>query len=243
MAYSKKTVNSGVVKQNNTPKNNLTPKNNKEKDSVQRWVEWSMTPHTPEEIREKILTNPDEVCFTFLCRYSKMPVEFIEELFVLSSLWLNKSNYELHYEDIKKFMFAKYEVGENNDNIDVVTIKCTEEKWDKLKNKYSSYDKIPLITKILQKTDVNEKIDWLYITTYQSLTKEFVLKFEKYVRWNLMEPQNDITADLIAEYRKKYSSAGVKSKEEEELLNAKDLEDEDDIESDFDEEYDFDDLD
>jgi hypothetical protein len=79
---------------------------NKEKLKTDNWAEWSLTPHTEDEIREKVLTDYNNVCFAYVCEKSPMTKRFAEELAVLSAArnedetakpWLNKNNVKKYY--------------------------------------------------------------------------------------------------------------------------------------------------
>ena len=79
---------------------------NKKKLITDDWAEWSLTPHTESEIREKVLTDYSNVCFAYVCEKSPMTKRFAEELAVLSSArnedetakpWLNKNNVKKYY--------------------------------------------------------------------------------------------------------------------------------------------------
>ncbi len=45
---------------------------------------WCLDPHTEDEIRERVLTDYNDICFNYLCSYSPMSEEFRKELAVLS---------------------------------------------------------------------------------------------------------------------------------------------------------------
>lgn len=79
---------------------------NKKKLITDDWAEWSLTPHTESEIREKVLTDYSNVCFAYVCEKSPMTKRFAEELAVLSAArnedetakpWLNKNNVKKYY--------------------------------------------------------------------------------------------------------------------------------------------------
>ena len=67
---------------------------------------WCLTPHKEAEIRERVLTDYKDICFNYLCSYSRMTDEFRTELAVLSlgktgnsdiKPYITKSNYEARY--------------------------------------------------------------------------------------------------------------------------------------------------
>ena len=69
--------------------------NKNKKCSIEEWKNWSLTPHTPDEIREKILTDFENVCFSFVCATSKIPEEFMPEFMALSTGYIKKENYDV----------------------------------------------------------------------------------------------------------------------------------------------------
>ena len=67
---------------------------------------WCLAPHQEDEIRERVLTDYKDICFNYLCSYSKMTDEFKIELAVLSlgktgnsdiKPYITKANYEALY--------------------------------------------------------------------------------------------------------------------------------------------------
>lgn len=76
------------------------------------WGKWGLVPRTEEEIREKVLTDPENICFSFVVMRSSISEEFKEELRVLSISnprtglpYLTKQNYSNLY----KSMYALYQ--------------------------------------------------------------------------------------------------------------------------------------
>ncbi len=73
-------------------------------DKLQSWKTWGLVPHTEDEIREKMLTDPDGVCLLFVMEVSHISQDFYKELQILSILnpetnepFLTKDNYEQMY--------------------------------------------------------------------------------------------------------------------------------------------------
>ena len=84
---------------------NLHDPENKDRES---WNKWGLYQHTEDEIREKFLTDPDNICICFLIDYSVpyLSDKFIEEAKVLSILnpltdkpFINKDNYDRYCSD------------------------------------------------------------------------------------------------------------------------------------------------
>ena len=70
----------------------MLKKTEKDRDNVRNWIEFSTKPRTEEEIREalkhdiglqnnyKQFVEGQIVCMSYICRYSKLSPEFIEEI-------------------------------------------------------------------------------------------------------------------------------------------------------------------
>jgi len=61
--------------------------------NTERWKDWSFSSHTTEEIREKLLTAPEDVCFCYLNETNTYDPDFATELIALSTRLLDKTNY------------------------------------------------------------------------------------------------------------------------------------------------------
>lgn len=139
--------------------NNKNDKRPKEKTKVDLWAEWSLTPHTEDEIREKILTDYDGVCFSYLCGSSKLSETFIIELMALSTGLLNKENYQLCIDEMKKAVLIA----------------------DGIERGEICYYKLPYISspgsKAKKQQSLIDHLDWSKIFKYQTLSPEFRIKF------------------------------------------------------------------
>ena len=40
------------------------------KEAVDLWIEYSMSPHSEEELRDKLLGSLSDICVSYVCRYS-----------------------------------------------------------------------------------------------------------------------------------------------------------------------------
>lgn len=124
----------------------------KYKSRVDEWVTWSTTPHTEDEIREKVLTDYDNVCFSYVCEYSHMSADFIEELMALSLDMITKDNYYEYIDDLKKAV--QIYLGVEEGNIEDLHLPPIKEKYmsqQKLKEKCMG------TAKITDEPAINEK--------------------------------------------------------------------------------------
>ncbi|MBO5386939.1 MAG: hypothetical protein J6A59_02175 [Lachnospiraceae bacterium] len=151
---------------------------------ISEWIRWSTTPHTEEEIRDKALSDYDNICFSYVCKYSDMSADFLEEFMALSTGLLNYINYEECLQDV---MTA---VQSNMGVIPAVDI-------TKLN--------IPTITVVRDTTgehvepgynNLKDKIDWVYISQKTNLPQWFRLKYVNQLK----------DAELMAEKSKKQTS-------------------------------------
>lgn len=74
----------------------------KQKADISEWINFSLTPHTEDKIREKILTDFNNVCFTYICGEQVLSEDFILELAALSTGLLDKENYARYIDYMKK---------------------------------------------------------------------------------------------------------------------------------------------
>jgi hypothetical protein len=70
---------------------------------VEDWANFSLTPQTEDAIRERILhdnkTGQNTICITYICEYSKLSEEFIEELCELTK-------YKVHIVNTTKYKWT-----------------------------------------------------------------------------------------------------------------------------------------
>lgn len=130
---------------------------------VSEWSKFSRTTHTEEEIREKILTDFNNVCFSYLCSCQKLSEEFIPELAALSTGLLNKGNYDRYIDYLKQ------------------AVMITEGVMD------GTYDlsRLPRgrnITRINVASMTTDRLDWKAIAENQTLSPEFRKKYYELLR-------------------------------------------------------------
>jgi hypothetical protein len=133
-------------------------------DKVKFWQEWSMTPHTEDEIREQILTDLNSVCFTYVCRYSKMSSKFIEEFIALSTGFLNKENYEKYKDAVLEAIQIKMGILDKPmEEVKLPVIETTDVHGEK---------------RLIPVGDtLRDRVDWYYIEHFQNLEDWFKEKY------------------------------------------------------------------
>ena len=138
------------------------------------WVTWSMTPHSEDEIREAVFNTPELICWTYVCRFSVLSEDFIEELIVLSTGLFDGESKDVYTEE--------------NINLikDILFIEPTSERKDRQKKIASNVSWRLTDTTIAEKiikypAPVRSKVDWWQIAAYQDLSREFKIKYKKQV--------------------------------------------------------------
>ena len=127
------------------------------KEQVNEWLNFSINPRSEYEIREKILSDKfrdSDVCFTYICRFSKLSESFIEELEVLSTGFISYFNLD----DFDKVKEALYK----------------EEGVTVIKNRHGDNNPDKLLH--INNSQINSRIDWYYIAKHQTLSPEFISK-------------------------------------------------------------------
>jgi len=135
------------------------------RDSVRNWLDFSMRPRTEDEIREMILNNPNNVCYSYICMKSRLSESFIKELRVLSTELFNKETYtQENFELIKEAL-------------DIPELK---DRCSYIKNLYMN-DIIPedMKGRINSNMVVRDRLDWRNIIKYQHITPMFAKLFNR----------------------------------------------------------------
>ncbi len=144
---------------------------------VDDWMMWSMRSHSETEIRQECLKNINNICFTYICRFSKLSEEFIIEFMGLSTGVFTIRNY-----DRKQAML----VGEltfdylADDNI-VNSIRIAQLSKDGVDpnakttwyKKYLSLNPAILSEFLSKPAALRDRLDWYYIDKYQHISTEF----------------------------------------------------------------------
>lgn len=133
-----------------------------------KWQEWSMEPHTEDEIRDAYINDPDNICTSYICRYSNLSEDFIEELIYLSTgvfSYRPDLYTENNIEYLKKIM-----------SIEPTSARTNYIKSINMKN-VSNKDKEFVAYLKTYHSNIRSKIDWWQIASYQKLSKDFRNKF------------------------------------------------------------------
>lgn len=130
----------------------------KQESDVTEWITFSLTPHTEDEIREKVLTDYHNVCFAYICAHQKLSEEFIIELAALSTGLLHKFNYSENID------YLKYAV--------MISAGIEEGPYD-----FGMLPEDQKFTLANVKERTTDRLDWRAIATNQTLSKPFIDKY------------------------------------------------------------------
>lgn len=167
-----------------------TIKLKKESDTTE-WANWSTTIHTEDEIREKCLTDYNNVCFTYVCNKSPISEDFILEFAVLSMGILNKDNYKENIKKLKKMMGKHLGLEEYKG----IRSKCTliPAKF------YSGYNGKEITLSV---DDLFDKLDWVGLSQNSRFSEEFLYKFSQYIELKNISLSQLYSKDVIKRFSK-----------------------------------------
>lgn len=164
------------------------------KSDVHEWINWSLTKHTEDEIREKCLTDFNNVCFTFVCNTSKMSEEFIEELMVLSTGILTKENYADIYDKLHTTVLENAGVIPRKSERWYIDIHETALGYDSDKSK------------TISSTTILDRMDWAGISKNQKLSEDFIRKFSELLSWKEIRASQSLSKEFIEEFKHELSN-------------------------------------
>lgn len=136
------------------------------------WLDFSLFPQSELEIRKRAVNDAlyktHSLCYSYVCRFSKLSEDFIEDLMFITSPF-----YEIDYDNKENRNFIV-------DLIDLdITTKSQLEKAIVKLSKFRSVD-----SRMLSKFHGNRKIknvaadrlDWFYLYKFQNLSEAFIMK-------------------------------------------------------------------
>ena len=155
-----------------------------QKYSIGDWYTWSMTHHTSDEIRERLITKPiTDTCISYVCRGSRIDPDFMDEFIILSTGYFHAPGctdpemlkaQPIEYNPISMQYYKdllNYELGFGS---------CpqmpTEIKEQVSLLPHGCYIRIPSYTHI------TDRIDWLYISQFQKFPRTIWAKYYKRIK-------------------------------------------------------------
>lgn len=134
----------------------IDPKDTKR--NVEKWVQFSTTPRTYEEIVEEyfeeaeIRRKNEYICYTFIFKYSKFSEDDIERLGVISSGILDHEWETCYIDEIRYQVYRKK-------NFSIITAQSNKDPEDKKKYNLKNF---------------KDKIDWRNVVEFQKLSIPFI---------------------------------------------------------------------
>lgn len=144
------------------------------KEAVDLWIEYSMSPHSEEELRDKLLGSLSDICVSYVCRYSLISEEFIFEFTGLTTGLFNKGTYDKDVcIELGKYLMMNKE-GKDKVYTDIKLYKqgllLEDNLPEGLRGKPALY--LDMFTTVLR-----DKVDWYYIEKYQNYSLAFRKKY------------------------------------------------------------------
>lgn len=171
--------------------------------SISEWLKWASIPHTEDEIREKCLTDYNNVCFTFLCEHSPMSCDFIEELMLLSTGILTKDNYEVMYDLVRETVLAHNKVDGVEAKEWVIEESATNIKATEMSNR-------TCVTRYIHSKNVNDRLDWFALCKFQKLTEEFMRKYSNCLHWTNVKNNQNCSKQFKEDFENRLTGKSIK---------------------------------
>ena len=138
------------------------------KGGVKDWLDFSLNERTEEEIKDKMLEDPDSVCISYVCKFSNLSSEFIEDMMALSTGIFTKETFTKENKDIVLSMLDRIYDNYSRD------MKVTKIPMEDLISELS-----PDLRKRVPTNGIRDRMDWYYIKKYQHLDHWFIEKYQK----------------------------------------------------------------
>lgn len=150
-----------------------------------KWASFSMRENTEADIEYMIIHEPNNICISYVCRYSKLSEAFIERMIALTTGVVCGVTTEDNIKELQAAMID-YMLSDDPDykgRIVNMTV-C---------NKLTDWDVKDIDVEV---SSLKDKIDWQYISVYQKLSEEFILKWLNYLDHRLLL-NNQVLSDKV----------------------------------------------
>ena len=154
------------------------------------WAEFSLTPQKEQDIEDRLLSNWSSVCVTYICRYSSLSDKFIERLLALTTGILNAQNSEDEIQSLTDFMVNKLISKDEDKNRTIELI-----SYEKDERGISKAEPV-----IYTESDLNDRLDWVYIARFQALSNDFIMKFADYLDFKDLYANERVDNDFVLSY-------------------------------------------
>lgn len=139
---------------------------------LEDWLDFSLFPQPELEIRKRAIDDAlyktHTLCYSYVCRFSKLSEEFIEDLMFITSPF-----YEIDYDNKENRNFVVDLI-----DLDISTRSQLEKAIEKLSksrsidsgflNKFHGNRKV--------KNVASDRLDWFYLYKFQNLSEPFIKK-------------------------------------------------------------------
>lgn len=187
-------------------KNNVQPESNAvsnyssvekpaERGSVNKWLDFSMNQQTEKDIEYALLYKPEYVCVSYLCRYSQMTEQFMERLIALTASPVCKYTTEEEIEKLQDAMIKLLTSDESDRKSIMIELTTCDKGSD-----YKPYKKDFDVNKL------SDRIDWTYVSIYQILSEDFILKYIRQLNLNAVLHNQRLSSKAKEEIKKKLSN-------------------------------------
>ena len=170
------------------------------RDRLRDWAKWSLTKHSFDEIREKCLTDFNNVCFTYVCETSPIPEENFLEFAALSTGLITKDNYTDTIKPMINIMKHFYKIR-----------KATKKELNWYFNLY--YGKTYSANKTLVKLEASpyeaiedlifDRMDWVGLCTINDFSEEFLAKYADFVEWKYIPVYRKYSKEFAEKFKDK----------------------------------------
>ena len=161
------------------------------------WYQFSTNPQPEEDIRGRAifdsLTKSNSICYSYLCRTSRLSEKFIEELMFISS-----NAFALQFYDEKHIGIIVDLIDQNfkkkEDQIDYIFQLIEAEKRRMKKEIEDGKRKVVSVDPFLyhiftMDSIIQDKLDWFYISKFQKLSGSFIEKHHNMIDEELRRKQ------------------------------------------------------
>lgn len=166
-------------------------------NNIGDWYEFSTNPQPEEDIRRRAifdsLTKSNSICYSYLCRTSRLSEKFIEELMFISSNAFTLQFYdEKHIGIVVDLIDQNFKKKEDQTDYIFQLIEAEKKRMKKEiedgKRKVASVD--PFLYHIFTMDSIiQDKLDWFYISKFQKLSGSFIEKHHNMIDEELRRKQ------------------------------------------------------
>lgn len=157
------------------------------------YINFSLQRQNISDIRERALINVvfkyDAICYTYICRYSVITSDFLEELVFITSPFFDISYYNDEY---KELVCNILQVPNEERNQYISSLIKDSDKYSPIFiSKLQAYKKLALTNR------KDSKVDWFGIVNYQTIPRNVLEKYSNNFDTSLKNDFNRIITEKI----------------------------------------------